>query len=237
MINTEYTKGIVVFIDISGFKEKVKNSNLKKLVPILEYINAYNSKDGVNSAFIMRDLLLIKDISDGEIKEIEKDVNVSQFSDSIVITIPCSENNKRIRLQAIIDFVAYLTYKLAMSKFFIRGGICVGDFYHKDNIFVGPAIIDAVELEKKANYPRVILSEDFKINIKDLNFLKTEDDICYVNWLKYIKEKRKVYEQDNLPVIKSYVEDNLQLNREILNYNKSVIDKYEWLKKEIGLEI
>lgn len=237
MINTEYTKGIVVFIDILGFKEKVKNSNLKKLVPILEYINAYNSKDGVNSAFIMRDLLLIKDISDGEIKEIEKDVNVSQFSDSIFITIPCSENNKRIRLQAIIDFVAYLTYKLAMSKFFIRGGICVGDFYHKDNIFVGPAIIDAVELEKKANYPRVILSEDFKINIKDLNFLKTEDDICYVNWLKYIKEKRKVYEQDNLPVIKSYVEDNLQLNREILNYNKSVIDKYEWLKKEIGLEI
>lgn len=52
-----------------------------------------------------------------------------------------------------------------------------------------------------------------------------------------MKEKRKVYGQDSLPVIKSYVEYNLQLNSEILNYNKEVIDKYEWLKKEIGLEI
>ena len=41
--NYEYKKSIVVFLDILGFKDKIKNDTPKEIYGILNYINAWNS--------------------------------------------------------------------------------------------------------------------------------------------------------------------------------------------------
>ena len=61
----------------------------------------------------------------------------------------------------IISDVFCLQLTLLRKGFLIRGAITVGDMYHDEHYCFGPALIEAVELEKLAMYPRVILIEKF----------------------------------------------------------------------------
>jgi hypothetical protein len=42
----------------------------------------------------------------------------------------------------------------------VRGAISSGKLFHNEAIVFGPALVEAVELEKLAMYPRVILSRE-----------------------------------------------------------------------------
>ncbi len=69
----------------------------------------------------------------------------------------------------------------------IRGGVTIGDLYHRNNIVYGPAMIEAYRLESKcAIYPRIIMSEDMLV----IGIMKTlpeqntlEEEIDYVDCL------------------------------------------------------
>lgn len=45
--------------------------------------------------------------------------------------------------------------ELLQLGFLTRGGITIGPVHHRDNIIFGPALIEAVALEKEAHYPRI----------------------------------------------------------------------------------
>jgi hypothetical protein len=55
---------------------------------------------------------------------------------------------------------AYLLLVCWGHGFLGRGAITFGDHYMDENFVFGPALIEAVELEKKAIWPRVVLGED-----------------------------------------------------------------------------
>ena len=46
----------------------------------------------------------------------------------------------------------------AFDGFFLRGGLAVGDVYVDSTIVYGKAFLDAVEAEKKVNWPRIVFA-------------------------------------------------------------------------------
>ena len=78
--------------------------------------------------------------------KIKHELKISYFSDSLVITLSYDEAEFYNKLFLIIRSTACLISKLAMANFFIRGGITIGEIFHKDNIFFGPAFLEAYDL-------------------------------------------------------------------------------------------
>src|SRR5690606_10662416 len=83
---------------------------------------------------------------------ITDDVEVSQFSDSIAISVPIGNGQWVLEEQLRI-----LTDTACQNGFLLRGGIAKGELFHQGSMLFGPALIAAVNMEKAANYPRIIL--------------------------------------------------------------------------------
>ncbi len=81
-------------------------------------------------------------------------IEFSFFSDSFAISAPTSSG------QRTFGILAWVCDKLLHKGFLVRGGIALGKLYHRDRIICGPALIEAVELEKAASYPRCLCSRD-----------------------------------------------------------------------------
>ena len=132
-----------------------------------------------------------------------------------------------------------------MKEVFIRGAITIGELIHTENgIIMGPALIEAYELESKfAKYPRIILSEKL---LKHLNYPVTRKANAYP-YHQYISrfedgsagfhqmiffqvvtvfehKKLKMY----LKAIKNAIIKGLDSNMEHLD----IFQKYLWLKNE-----
>ena len=75
-------------------------------------------------------------------------VNVSTFSDNIVISTPVAEGNIPYFLQS----MAVMQLMTTSLHFLLRGGISMGDIYHDEEVVFGPALNRAYELESKVAY-------------------------------------------------------------------------------------
>jgi len=81
---------------------------------------------------------------------------VTQFSDSIVVSYLKDEPNGS-GVSSMLWDVHRLQLELVTSGILLRGAITSGLLYHDQNLIFGPALNEAVALEKLASYPRVIL--------------------------------------------------------------------------------
>jgi hypothetical protein len=142
-----YQNRFVIFIDILGFKDKIK---------------ATTDKEGLDNQ------IAIKSVSDAlemyftlfdtqEDEKYYKTRQVTQFSDSIVISFQLKEPGHLF--SAFINS-RLLILELVYKGFLCRGGMTYGKMIHTKKLLFGPAVIEAYELESKgANYPRIIVSE------------------------------------------------------------------------------
>jgi len=131
----EYTKRIIAFIDILGFAKIIKDSADEK-----------KKRGAVKKLSFIYDIFQTVNLSNSEI---------TQFSDSIVISIPHDEKDGAFHF---ILALQHLIFELAAEKILCRGGISIGELYHKGNTILGPALVEAYMMESKiANYPRVIV--------------------------------------------------------------------------------
>ncbi|MBO8176036.1 MAG: hypothetical protein H0Z31_01105 [Bacillus sp. (in: Bacteria)] len=192
MTQFDYSKRAIVFLDILGFREIVYKSlsddkEKNNLFQVLRYIEEQR-KEQDNYAIIY--------VDGEERNRINLDISerrVTTFSDSIVISYPDDDDGRMSLLWEVVLIQCYLGRK----GYLTRGGITHGDLYHKDNIVVGPAMIEAYELESKvANYPRVILSVDYFEKVKNVqdvqlfNLLKQDrDGFHFTNFACLYKEK------------------------------------------------
>ena len=83
------------------------------------------------------------------------------FSDNLAIAAPLGTNS--VFEEGIIGniFIAtiWLQFILAIKGFFIRGGFTIGDHFMDDRVNFGPALVRAVELEKNAVFPRIVIDD------------------------------------------------------------------------------
>lgn len=223
-----YEDRIVCFLDILGFKEHVKESNSSKS----------KVKEIADALLAVRRAL---DIDSPD--EIDRDgANITQFSDSIVISFKCDE--KSGVFYTLLKLI-WIQATLVNHGMLVRGSIVKGDFIHNDKILFGQGIIDAYEAETKAAvYPRIILGNDvlhIALNYAEHNpvqeagyiskMIKQDTDSLY--YIDYLGEG--VESEFNDPEFE-YI-DYLKKIRDIIDSNigaKSIgiKTKYGWLKSK-----
>lgn len=144
MNDLQYENRICLFLDVLGFKGQV-----------------YGARDSSEEIRRLRNgLLEIYYAFHGRLKlpdDYRTSKKVSQFSDSIVVSYEKTEESSVFHLL----FDTYMLHiDLLRHGILVRGAITEGALYHDDRLVFGPALVEAVELEKYAMYPRVILSKE-----------------------------------------------------------------------------
>jgi len=232
MSNCIYEKRIVAFIDILGFKNHIDKSitNPEYSSHLLKVMNKISTIKTENDTGILSQQPLGKE--------------VSVFSDCVVISYPISFNGGIFHI--ILDLI-HIQLELIFGKMVLRGGIAIGDLYHKDNIVFGPAMVKAYELENKiAQNPRVVIPEKTLLDglqQTKLNHQTIDEEFSYIKKIiqcddSYLKDK--LYFIDFLSQCDELNTPDLFLKlleilknlivKELTNEDASICVKYEWLK-------
>ena len=151
--DANYERCFFAFIDILGFKNLVQGSERdnEKLKLLRDSLRLWGSLPNGG----------VKTVDDGNsVRRVE--FRTQQFSDSIVIY--CKENSAD--LAQLFHVIRFLQDQMWLSGICLRGAITIGDMYwppHNENIILGPAMIEAYELESKcAIYPRILISKGLR---------------------------------------------------------------------------
>jgi hypothetical protein len=142
----EYEERILCFLDILGFRAQINQTVDKDGIALPAEIAK------ISDAFLlMRNMLDIDKpgSSDGRA--------VTQFSDSIVISLPKKEPGGVFWT---LSELRSVQLNLVFRGMLCRGAVVEGKVVHTDKLLFGPAMVAAYELESKAAlYPRIILSD------------------------------------------------------------------------------
>jgi hypothetical protein len=233
----EYKNRMVAFIDILGFKDIVNESKDKCQI-IKEIIEAMDlAKDIKKLAELMKKAYIVDENNDKH----KIDMQLTLFSDSVIISINDDKKIKTELYNAFFNNLKKLAYALARRNFFLRGGITYGKLYHVENKCFGPAMNKAYALESTvANYPRIVVD---KKALEEINKLKEEyvitDKIDSIEILDYLY--MKIYscissenKDESAEYLKSLLEIKNNVEKNILKFkdrdNEKLLIKYQWYK-------
>jgi len=249
-MHVNYTDRIIAFIDILGFKQIIDDleKDRTKIGTIYEQLLFLKEMENIQNW----NLELIEIEEDAQRKDIRrfdisKNVVCTCFSDSIVVSVECIQENINEAFSTLVANLSKIGAKLLIEGILIRGAISIGKLFHtKDGIIMGKALIDSCHLEKKAKYPRIILSNalisklNYPINGKERRYpyhqyLSRFEDGCvgfhqmiyyevFQSWIKMDKRQLK----EDLEKIRYTIINGLDSTFE----EPEIFDKYFWLKKQ-----
>lgn len=144
---------IVAFVDILGFSEIVRNNAETSWMDNTKNGLGINRNGlGINLENVFNNVCGQYTLQNPE----EKGVKFLWVSDSIVLSCRKEKINK------LLEELEWVLNQLYCAEVGFRGGIAVGKLFHELNIW-GTAMVEAVDLEKKANYPCIVIKKyDFK---------------------------------------------------------------------------
>ncbi|MCZ2483135.1 hypothetical protein G9H64_09215 [Aquirufa nivalisilvae] len=215
-----YEKRIVCFFDILGFADAVKDKIL--------------SSDEIKSLFDELNILINENSNDY--------IPIIHFSDSFVITIKFKRN-----APSQLGIVVKILIKLLEYNLLARGSIVFGEVLHFEKNIFGPALVEAVELEKKkAKYPRIIVDK----SLNELELPTTGNGtITYINFFnnfRYIKldDVDNEYYIDFIGELKNNKNNSncvSNLHSLIKKFRNSedekIREKYTWLENKVDQDI
>ena len=155
----EFSEYYVAYFDVLGYKETLKKSE-NDAVKLIESIES--------SIDLMKKIVQAVNDAFGDLTEKLLEVEYKIFSDNVLV---CNKGKKDplsalslvyfLRLVATIQRVFF-----EGSQLIVRGGITKGPLYLTNDFVGGKALIDAVELESTAVYPRIVVDNCI---LSDLN--------------------------------------------------------------------
>ena len=209
--NIEYEERFVCFLDILGFKDAIENPKH----PVY--------KLGPN--FFYRALSKMKEKPDDPTME---NFIVTQFSDSVAISFP-SSNYQKFQLYMLIKRIIDLQQALLGGALLTRGAITKGKLYHDDlGIIFGPALIESVQLENRANYPQVIIDHKLKADLE--SFEPSKSMITSGDGLDYI-EYIICYPCNDLKMLQLIM---MFIDLGLKHECQRVREKYQWVRKKFS---
>ncbi len=234
----KYQDRVVAFIDILGFGDLLKSTVLDS------YNNKKNNEEKISELFNV--FIRIRELmgADEPIEGVAESRQVTQFSDSIVISFELKDEH--IEFKYMLGELLHLTVELLKSQIIIRGGIYYGPLIHTDKALFGPGLVDAYQVESKAAVsPRIILPKSlydkdnqFQKLLKnthsnlELNDLieRDEDDFFYLDYFdKCQHPKLKIFINDN-----EYIDHMKRLKKFIIKgletKSPGIYSKYGWMK-------
>lgn len=159
-----YKNCIVALIDVMGFRQMLSGNEVSNILTSF-YEDTF--------AFLL---------AKGQIYDLDgKNDNFKKLfvSDSIVLSVELTDDfHDNVKIAArFFSAIALLQYILAIkTKIWTRGAVSVGNLFMDEhtNILVGPAFVQAFELEKAAEYPRVIVDPKLcaTFDMTPKNFIK-----------------------------------------------------------------
>ena len=223
-----YENRVICFLDILGFSKTVNisSNNDKTLRSILRaieyfYIYKYNKE-------VMRETL-------------PSSLQISQFSDSIVISYLIDDN---IIFSDFIREIKYsFIYTLVREGMLVRGSITYGKLIHDNSLLVGPALIEAYNLEVNiAKYPRIIVTnklldsilsntnnlydKEYEEKFFQEHIKKDNDNIFFIDifnsMLHIVDDEFLFYLQDLYKIILEGLKSE----------NKNIKSKYLWMREK-----
>lgn len=164
----EFSEYYVAYFDVLGYKEAFKKSKdiSAKLIDAIEF-----------SIKIMKEIVSIHNTTIlGESTEKIPEIEYKVFSDNVLI---CYKETKD-DLSA-LSLVSFLRLVATIQRVFferphliVRGGITKGPLYLTKDFVGGKALIDVVELEESAVYPRIVVADSI---LNELNLFKMKDGL------------------------------------------------------------
>lgn len=225
----KYENRIVAFIDILGFAGKISKSRTdnNSLNQLCEAI--YSIQDHIKEA--------------QENYDLPDSSNVTQFSDSIVISLKMQDSYKML---SVFQLLKKIQVNLLSDGILLRGGIVKGELIHTKNLLLGPGMVNAYYLESKcAQYPRIVIDPKVlwqfarisgvkkELRLKDYDYHKTfiadEDGTSYIDYFNdidnYHKNSKKpfAYFQSLCQIIANNI-DNEDISTRV---------KYLWMREKL----
>lgn len=132
-----YGERYVAFLDVLGFKALVVEADRHRdeLYKILVSLRAF------------REVLERYGASE---------VRFSQFSDSVIISAPRTEQGMTYLFEACVR----VSTRLLKEGVLVRGGIALGNVMHTSQVAFGPAIVAAYEADTTGGPPRILLTPE-----------------------------------------------------------------------------
>lgn len=228
-VSVFFGKKHVLYLDVMGFSDYVRSEyfDYKFFVKIFETFDE-----------------IIRQYNDEVVNPEEGYVvnpKITYCSDSIVVSTEASEIDAIWLCELVESF-----YNIFLDHgFLIRGAVVTGDIYHSGNKIFGPAMLEAVDLEKKIRMPIVAMSRDFydifhlADNEEDKEIVQIRDKqlISKYNLDSYFVDpfyKLKFLKNDGSAHIANIEKINKWKNvakKELNNPDKSIRDKYVWLSE------
>lgn len=222
---------VVIYIDVLGFKEKLKDFEKEAIKNIQDGSEFYYSNKVNDFVGTFKEVVSSLD---------KENINYYLFSDNICITVDYLSD--KTLLPNVLLKISDLFYEFASKGYFLRGGIDVGKFIDERLIAVGIPLSTAYEIENtKAIYPRIVLSDNFvslaesyaidkDYEYSDLftegNLILTSCEIKYLNIFFNIINKDDKHHY--LETFRKSVIQNLKHTEK----REQIHVKYEWLVKE-----
>ncbi|WP_156438295.1 hypothetical protein [Burkholderia sp. BDU5] len=156
---------------------------------------------------------------------------VKTFSDNIFAAFPLGSHPTMGDEQVVALFLDELTAQIheltLFAGFPVRGAVTAGPLMFSDRFLFGPALVEAVELEKVALFPRVLLSQSVLRYIKPEGrysslALRDADGRVFLDYLG-----RKIFLESKLKWHRKFVQGGLTENVSRVRERQ----KYEWLAR------
>lgn len=230
----ELAPSYCLFVDILGFAKENKNKKKieQKNAALQKFCDVFmKATEGLRYETKL-DKMIPGKISPWKIKI---------FSDNILIGCPLNSKyftDSESSFGQIIMEITYFQLELALNGFFSRGGWSINWLYMDENIIYGDGLIEAYELEKKAIYPCVILSDELLAIVQGVHMkyygrkqgapqydmlLKDCKGRVFVNYLYGLVEDYPLF--DELLIHKTILLKRLKKH----NKDIKILSKYEWL--------
>ncbi|EMF8864378.1 hypothetical protein V4T84_003106 [Vibrio parahaemolyticus] len=201
---------IVAFVDLLGFTAMVKH----------DCENSHDQQKYINALYDIH-------TKTKELKNQIEGLQITQFSDSVVLAIPYSKGG----FVEFVKVVADYQFDLLSSGVLCRGGISYGKHYSSEDFLFSHALIDAYHLESKvASTPRILVSQELIDLIYPNNsqvpsdLLSVENDNMY--FINYLNAGNP---EDNWSAIEKSIPKVLSSIPSIRSKQLWVIDYYNHL--------
>ncbi|MCX6584476.1 MAG: hypothetical protein NT166_30265 [Candidatus Aminicenantes bacterium] len=180
-------------------------------------------------------------------KRAGSEVKVATLGDSFIVSIPVLSKDKDVIQSALEDVsigLGIISCLFAAEDYFVRGGIAFGPMVIMDSLSIEPygaGLIQAVQLEKDAKVPTIVLSRELhnyayslkcpENNISMYVFGKgvPYKELPYLDYLVFAEMvNNEVKEHDPRPILACHAE---RVHEIVLDANINTIlkDKADWL--------
>lgn len=146
-----YEQRLVAFVDVLGWSSLVRRSvEHPEEIAGLNIASSYLSFVPQGTAK-MREFFAKHDVED-PIR-----IDATHFSDSLVLSCPL----KTPATNSLMSQLQLTCMSLLYSGRYTRGAVVVGLIYHRENVLFGPALLEAVRIEREvAKYPRIVVAPE-----------------------------------------------------------------------------